>query len=330
MRLHSGLHLLSVVLAVRRDRGRDGRGQGAARFRHAGTAGRCRRRGAGAERIRRGRSAGQRGMDQRGRTRRAAGDGQDHEGPAAARPGPDPADPDRDRRGDASICSPAAARMCAPPARSAAWRSARSRRRAARTAASICISSSDGAAMAEALGPMALYRRRVAEGALIADPAQRLAVEKLQLLAMRLADYNPAKPKSVGLGRFGWGRDRLEQRRSRALSLWRGRARQVDADGFVLRTAPVDAEAPGAFPCLHAGGPRGDRRRARAGVSDPIRPVADAVADGATLLVLRRDADHRHHRRDAGRPAVRAAVRARRGGGDDLEPRRRTSSTRTG
>ena len=52
-------------------------------------------------------------------------------------------------------------------------------------------------------GPMALYRRRVAEGALDADPAQRLAVEKLQILAMRLADYNPAKPKRVGLGRFG-------------------------------------------------------------------------------------------------------------------------------
>ena len=61
-------------------------------------------------------------------------------------------------------------------------------------------------------GPMALYRRRVAEGALDADPAQRLAVEKLQLLAMRLADYNPARPKRVGLGRFGWGRDRLEEK----------------------------------------------------------------------------------------------------------------------
>ena len=67
-------------------------------------------------------------------------------------------------------------------------------------------------------GPMALYRRRVAEGALDADPAQRLAVEKLQLLAMRLADYNPARPKRVGLGRFGWGRDRLEEKPVRAFT----------------------------------------------------------------------------------------------------------------
>ena len=52
-------------------------------------------------------------------------------------------------------------------------------------------------------GPMALYRRMVADGDLAADPAQRLAVEKLQLLAMRLADYNPAAPKRVGTGLFG-------------------------------------------------------------------------------------------------------------------------------
>ena len=50
---------------------------------------------------------------------------------------------------------------------------------------------------------MALWRARVAAGDISADPAQRRAVEVLQLLHMRLADYNPAKPKRVGLGFFG-------------------------------------------------------------------------------------------------------------------------------
>jgi len=57
---------------------------------------------------------------------------------------------------------------------------------------------------------MALYRARLRAGAILDDPAQRLAVEKLQLLYMRLRDYNPVKPKRVGLGLFGWGRDKLE------------------------------------------------------------------------------------------------------------------------
>ena len=89
-------------------------------------------------------------------------------------------------------------------------------------------------------GPMALYRRRVAEGALDADPAQRLAVEKLQLLAMRLADYNPAKPKRVGLGLFGWGRDRLEEKPVPGLYLYGGvgRGKSMLMDLF-FETAPV-------------------------------------------------------------------------------------------
>ena len=118
------------------------------------------------------------------------------------------------------------------------------------------------AAMAE--GPMALYRRKVAEGALGADPAQRLAVEKLQLLAMRLADYNPAAPKRVGLGLFGWGRDRLEEKPVPGLYLYGGvgRGKSMLMDLF-FDAAPVEPEAPGAFPRLHAGDAPRHRRRAR-------------------------------------------------------------------
>ena len=134
-------------------------------------------------------------------------------------------------------------------------------------------------------GPMALYRRRVAAGALDADPAQRLAVEKLQLLAMRLADYNPAKPKRVGLGLFGWGRDRMEEKPIPGLYLYGGvgRGKSMLMDLF-FEAAPVSPKRRVHFHAfmqeIHAG-----IAKARAeGATDPVRPVADAVADSATLL----------------------------------------------
>jgi len=118
-----------------------------------------------------------------------------------------------------------------------------------------------------------------------ADPAQRLAVEKLQILAMRLADYNPALPKRVGLGLFGWGRDRLEQKLVPGLYLYGGvgRGKSMLMDLF-FEAAPVSPKRRVHFHAfmqeVHAG-----IARARAeGVTDPVRPVADAIADTATLL----------------------------------------------
>ncbi len=132
---------------------------------------------------------------------------------------------------------------------------------------------------------MALYRKRVAQGALAADPAQRLAVEKLQLLAMRLEGYDPARPKRVGLGRFGWGRERLEEKPVPGLYLYGGvgRGKSMLMDLF-FESAPVARKRRVHFHAfmqeIHAG-----IARARAGgTTDPVRPVADAVADSATLL----------------------------------------------
>lgn len=134
-------------------------------------------------------------------------------------------------------------------------------------------------------GPMALYRARVAEGALEADPAQRLAVEKLQLLFMRLADYNPARPKSVGLGRFGWGRERIEARAIPGLYLYGGvgRGKSMLMDLF-FATAPVSPKRRVHFHAFMQEMHAAIHRARQTGVQDPIRPVADAVADGATLL----------------------------------------------
>lgn len=141
--------------------------------------------------------------------------------------------------------------------------------------------------MSAAEGPMALWRGRVAAGEIRDDPAQRRAVEVLQLLHMRLGDYNPAKPKRVGLGFFGWGRDRLVEKPVPGLYVYGdvGRGKSMLMDLF-YDTAPVSPKRRVHFHAfmqeVHAA-----IHRARAtGVDDPVRPVADAIADGATLLAF--------------------------------------------
>ncbi len=139
--------------------------------------------------------------------------------------------------------------------------------------------------MADGIGPMALYRARVAQGALVADPAQRLAIEKLQLLAMRLADYNPARPKSVGFGLFGWGRERMEQKAVPGLYLYGGvgRGKSMLMDLF-FQSAPIQPKRRVHFHAFMQEMHRGITAARAKGTTDPILPVADAVADSATLL----------------------------------------------
>ncbi len=136
-------------------------------------------------------------------------------------------------------------------------------------------------------GPMTLYRARVAAGEIHPDPAQRRAVEELQLLHMRLAGYNPARPKRVGLGIFGWGRERLVEKSVPGLYLYGdvGRGKSMLMDLF-FDAAPVAPKRrvhfhefmQEAHAAIHAARQRG--------VEDPVREVADAIADGATLLAF--------------------------------------------
>jgi cell division protein ZapE len=133
--------------------------------------------------------------------------------------------------------------------------------------------------------PMTEYRARVAEGVLTPDPAQRRAVEKLQLLHMRLRDYNPAKPKRVGLGRFGWGRENIEEKAIPGLYLYGGvgRGKSMLMDLFFDR-APVSPKRRVHFHAFMQEVHAGIHAARKAGVEDPVRRVADAVADSATLL----------------------------------------------
>jgi cell division protein ZapE len=102
---------------------------------------------------------------------------------------------------------------------------------------------------------------------------------------MRLADYNPARPKRVGLGRFGWGRDRLEEKVVPGLYLYGGvgRGKSMLMDLF-FETAPVSPKRRVHFHAFMQEIHLGIARARAQGASDPVRPVADAVADGATLL----------------------------------------------
>ncbi|MFQ8429755.1 cell division protein ZapE [Amaricoccus sp. W119] len=139
--------------------------------------------------------------------------------------------------------------------------------------------------MAETLGPMAAYRARVAAGELNPDPAQRFAMEKLQLLHMRLRDYNPTKPKRVGLGLFGWGRERIEEKNVPGLYLYGGvgRGKSMLMDVF-FETAPVSPKRRVHFHAFMQEIHAAVHKERQKGVKDPLRVVADQVADGATLL----------------------------------------------
>jgi cell division protein ZapE len=134
-------------------------------------------------------------------------------------------------------------------------------------------------------GPMPRYRELVQSGAIRADPAQRAAVEKLQLLHMRLKDYNPRAGKRVALGWLGFGRREEADKALTGAYLFGGvgRGKSMLMDLF-FGGAPVARKRRVHFHAfmqeIHAG-----IHAARAtNVEDPIRPVSDAVAEAATLL----------------------------------------------
>ncbi|MGF1554306.1 MAG: cell division protein ZapE [Paracoccaceae bacterium] len=137
-----------------------------------------------------------------------------------------------------------------------------------------------------AQGPMARYRAMVAEGRIEADPAQRAAVERLQLLANRLRDYQPSRGKSVARGWFGFGRGAPHKRIPlTGLYLYGGvgRGKSMLMDLF-FDAAPVARKRRVHFHAfmreVHAG--IGAARADNA--ADPIAVVAEEVAEDAWLL----------------------------------------------
>ncbi|NNU79716.1 cell division protein ZapE [Halovulum dunhuangense] len=134
-------------------------------------------------------------------------------------------------------------------------------------------------------GLLPVYRARLAEGALKEDTAQRLAVEKLQILHNRLKDYRPEAPRKVRLGLFGWGRERMENREVPGLYLYGGvgRGKSMLMDMF-FEQSTVSPRRRVHFHAFMQEVHEGIFAARKRGVEDPIRPVAEDIADGATLL----------------------------------------------
>jgi cell division protein ZapE len=134
-------------------------------------------------------------------------------------------------------------------------------------------------------GPLSAYRAKVADGSLRDDPAQRLAVEKLQLLHSRLRDYDPARPKKVGLGMFGWGRDRLTEGSIPGLYLYGGvgRGKSMLMDLFHA-SLPEGRKRRVHFHAFMKEVHRGIAAARRRGADDPIALVADSIADKTAIL----------------------------------------------
>ena len=164
------------------------------------------------------------------------------------------------------------------------------------------------------MGPVGkAYAALVAAGELKPDPDQ----------AKRGQGARPARRGAGGAASAGL-LERLfgkADRAARRLSVGRGRARQVDADGPGLRQYRRRAEAPGPFPRLHARGARAAARgAARARRATRSSAVAEAIAEEAQLPRLRRDGGQQQRRRDDPVAAVHRADRRGRGGRHHLQP----------
>ena len=136
-----------------------------------------------------------------------------------------------------------------------------------------------------ATGPMPRYRALIDQGVIHADPAQRLAVEQLQLLHMHLVSYDPDKPKRFGRALFGWGRERITEEPVRGLYMFGGvgRGKSMLMDLF-FDGAPLERKRRVHFHAFMQEVHAGIKKARDAKVKDPIPPVVDSIAEGAALL----------------------------------------------
>ena len=141
-------------------------------------------------------------------------------------------------------------------------------------------------------GPLPAYRARVARGALATDPSQAMAAEQLQVLWTRLRGYDPPPtlPADGFLSRL-MRRKPVDDARSRPHGIYlvgevgRGKSMLMDlffaaADVARKRRVHFHRFMQDAHASVHRW------RAASPGGSDPIPPLADAIAAEAALLCL--------------------------------------------
>ena len=135
-------------------------------------------------------------------------------------------------------------------------------------------------------GPLHKYREMIASGELNDDVAQRLALEKLQVLHQRLIDYDPWKGKRVGRGFFGWRRK--ETKKGPQISglymfggVGRGKSMLMD---LFYDCSTVKKKRRVHFHAFMQEAHAGIHAARQAGDDDPVKTVAKDIAGGATLL----------------------------------------------
>src|ERR1700746_494766 len=141
-----------------------------------------------------------------------------------------------------------------------------------------------GTAAAPTAEPMAVYRALRQRGLLQPDPAQQLAIERMQSLYRALLHYRPETSLRGWLARFGLA----ENGGSHApvglyISGPVGRGKSMLMDLF-FRAVPIARKRRVNFPAFLLGGHDGIERERPAPTGQPIAKVATDLAAEATLL----------------------------------------------
>ena len=178
-----------------------------------------------------------------------------------------------------------------------------------------------GTAAAPTAEPMAVYRALRQRGLLQPDPAQQLAIERLQSLYRALLHYRPETGLRGWLARFGLA----ENGGSHApVGLYLcgpvGRGKSMLMDLF-FRSVPSLRKRRVHFHAFMLEVHDRIERERRAQTDQPIAKVAQRSRRRGGAVVLRRVSGRRHRRCDDPRTPVQGAVRRRGGGRRDLEPR---------
>ena len=138
-------------------------------------------------------------------------------------------------------------------------------------------------------GPLPAYQDLIATGSLAADPAQAVAVDRLQDLWDRLRDYDPKPIPASGGGLLSrlWHRRHTEEYEPTGLYIVGevGRGKSMLMDLF-FDTAQVRRKTRIHFHRFmqHVHTRFHAYKRANPGVADPIPPLADEIAAGSALL----------------------------------------------
>lgn len=133
--------------------------------------------------------------------------------------------------------------------------------------------------------PLSDYRQKLQDGEIKPDPAQALAIEKLQSLHNALAAYEPETGTKGWKARFGLARRRGQPPQGLYMFGGVGRGKSMLMDMF-FRTAPVQQKKRIHFHAfmqqVHTR--LNEYRKWKGRGDDPISPIAKRFAEEATLL----------------------------------------------